>query len=75
MFDIHVRRFISRYRFLYEPVFSCCSNKKTPPYHSNLSFVMLRNGRPTLAVRPQNVRRPRLALGDGAATRVGFFGN
>ena len=28
----------------------CCSksNKKTPPYHSNLSFVALRNRRPTL---------------------------
>jgi len=25
-------------------------------------------------VRPHSVRRPRLALGDGAATRVGFFG-
>jgi len=25
----------------------CCSNKKTPPYHSNLSFVTLRNRRPT----------------------------
>ena len=26
------------------------------------------------SVRPHTVRRPRLALGDGAATRVGFFG-
>jgi len=26
----------------------CCSNKKTPSYHSNLSFVTLRNRRPTL---------------------------
>jgi len=27
----------------------CCSNQKTPPYpHSNLSFVKLRNRRPTL---------------------------
>jgi len=25
-------------------------------------------------VRPHTVRRPRLALGDGAATRVSFFG-
>ena len=25
-------------------------------------------------MRPHTVRRPRLALGDGAATRVGFFG-
>jgi len=24
-------------------------------------------------VRPHTLRRPRLALGDGAATRVGFF--
>jgi len=26
-------------------------------------------------VRPYTVRRPRLALGDGAATRVSFFGS
>jgi len=30
----------------------CCSNKKTPPYHSNLSFVTLRNQRPTLLRAP-----------------------
>jgi len=53
----------------------CCSNKKTPPYHSNLSFVALLNRRPTLLRAPAYVRRPRLALGDGAATRVGFFGH
>jgi len=29
----------------------CCSNK-TPPYHSNLSFVTLRNWRPTLLRAP-----------------------
>ena len=27
---------------------SCCINKKTPPQHFNLSFVTLRNRRPTL---------------------------
>ena len=30
----------------------CCSNKKTPPYHSNLSFVTLRTRRPTLLRAP-----------------------
>ena len=30
----------------------CCSNKKTPPYHSNLSFVTLRTRRPTLLHAP-----------------------
>jgi len=30
----------------------CCSNKKIPPYHSNLSFVTLRNRRPTLLRAP-----------------------
>jgi len=30
----------------------CCSNKKTPPYHSNLSFATLRNQRPTLLRAP-----------------------
>ena len=30
----------------------CCSNKKTPPYHSNLSFVTLRIRRPTLLRAP-----------------------
>ena len=29
-----------------------CSNQKTPPYHSNLSFVALRNRRPTLLRAP-----------------------
>jgi len=29
-----------------------CSNKETPPYHSNLSFVTLRNRRPTLLRAP-----------------------
>jgi len=29
----------------------CCSNKNTPPYHYNLSFVTLRNRRPTELVR------------------------
>ena len=28
----------------------CCSN--TPPYHSNLSFITLRNRRPTLLRAP-----------------------
>jgi len=35
----------------------CCSNQKTPPYHSNLSFVTLRNRRPTL-LRAPAYRRP-----------------
>jgi len=30
----------------------CCSNKKTPPYHSNLSFVTLRTRRWTLLRAP-----------------------
>ena len=30
----------------------CCSNKKTPTYHSNLNFVTLRNRRPTLLRAP-----------------------
>ena len=30
----------------------CCSNKKTPPYYSNLSSVTLRNRRPTLLRAP-----------------------
>jgi len=30
----------------------CCSNKKTPPYHSNLSFVAFPNRRPTLLRAP-----------------------
>jgi len=30
----------------------CCSNKKTPPYHSNLNFVALRTRRPTLLRAP-----------------------
>jgi len=30
----------------------CCSNKKTPPYHSHLSCVTLRNRRPTLLRAP-----------------------
>ena len=30
----------------------CCSNKKTPPYHSNLSFVTLRTRRPRLLRAP-----------------------
>ena len=53
----------------------CFSTKKTPPYHSNFSFATLRT-LPAIScsVRPHTVRRPRLALGDGAATRVGFFG-
>jgi len=35
----------------------CCSNKKAPPYHSNLSFVTLRNRRPTL-LRASAYRTP-----------------
>ena len=30
----------------------CCSNKKTPPYYSNLIFVTLRTRRPTLLCAP-----------------------
>jgi len=30
----------------------CYSNKKTPPHHSNVSFVTLRNRRPTLLRAP-----------------------
>jgi len=48
----------------------CCSNKKPPPYHLNLSFVTFRNRRPTLLRAPAYRTRPRLALGDGAAMRV-----
>ena len=74
---------ITIYRGCFE---RCCSNNKTPPYHSNLRFATLRTRRPfglsrspnpgarRCSVRPHTVRRPRLALGDGAATRVGFFG-
>jgi len=48
----------------------CCSNKKTPPFHSNLSFVTLRNRRPQL-LRAPAYRTPSeaIALGDGAATQ------
>jgi len=35
----------------------CCSNKKTPPYHSNLRFETLRNRRPTL-LRASAYRTP-----------------
>ena len=35
----------------------CCSKKKTPPYHSNLSFVTLRDRRPTL-LRASAYRTP-----------------
>ena len=30
----------------------CCSNKKTLPYHSSLSFVALQNRRPTVLRAP-----------------------
>ena len=30
----------------------CCSNQKTPAYHSNLNFIALRNRRPTLLRAP-----------------------
>jgi len=51
----------------------CCSNKKTPPSSLTLvSYLFEPDGR-RCSVRPHTVRRPRLALGDGAATRVGFF--
>jgi len=36
---------ITIYRGCFE---RCCSNKKTPPYHSNLSFATLRTLRQTL---------------------------
>jgi len=39
----------------------CYSNKKTPPYHSNLRFVRFETGGRRCSVRPQAVRRPRLA--------------
>jgi len=59
----------------------CGSNKKTPPLiaptYSNLSSLFRSASRPAAdncSVRPHTVRRPRLALGDGAATRVSFFG-
>jgi len=32
-----------------------------------------RDGLRRCSVRPHTIRRPRLALGDGAATGVGFF--
>ena len=35
----------------------CCSNTKTLPYHSNLSYVTLRNRRPTL-LRASAYRTP-----------------
>jgi len=47
----------------------CCSNKKTPPYQSqsSISFVTLRNRRPTLlrapAYRTPSEAGPALALG------------
>ena len=46
----------------------CCSNKTTPPYpHANLSFVRLRNRRPTLlsasAYRTPSEARPRRRCG------------
>ena len=51
----------------------CCSNKKSPPYtHSNLSFVTLRNRRPTLlhasAYRTPSEASPRRRCGH--ASRV-----
>jgi len=42
----------------------CCSNQKTPQYHSNLGFVTLRNRRPTLLHASAYRTRPRLAFGD-----------
>ena len=48
----------------------CCSNKKTPPYHSNLSFVRLQNRRPTLlrapAYRSPCEASPRRRCGDAS---------
>jgi len=38
----------------------CCSNKKTPPYHSNLSFARFEPGGRRCSVRPHTIRRPRL---------------
>ena len=49
----------------------CCSNKKTPPYHSNLSFVTLRNRRPTL-LRASAYRTPSEA---SPRRRFAFFAN
>ena len=41
----------------------CCSDKKTPPYHSNLSFVALRNRRPTLLRAPAYCTRSEASHG------------
>jgi len=61
----------------------CCSNKKTPPNHSNLSFVTLRNRRPMRlrapAHRTPSEASPRRRCGHASqflwkdAKRTGFL--
>jgi len=52
----------------------CYSNQKTPPYHSNLSFVTLRNRRPTLlrasAYRTPSEASPRRRCGHASRRSV-----
>jgi len=51
----------------------CCSNKKTPPYHSNLSFVTLRTRRPTLLRAAAYRTASEASTRRCAAMRFGFF--
>jgi len=48
--------------------------RKLPHIILTLVSSRFETGGRRCSVRPHAVRRPRLALGDGAATRVGFFG-
>ena len=54
----------------------CCSNQKTPPYHSNLSFVTLRNRRPMLlrapAYRTPSEASPRRRCGHAVESTRGI---
>jgi len=57
-------------------VLSAPAATRNPP-HIILTLVSQRfgTGGRRCSVRPHTVRRPRLALNDGAATQVGFFGS
>jgi len=61
------------YPFLVGALSAAAAIRKLP--HTILTLVSQRfeiGGR-CCSVHPHTVRRPRLALGDGAATRAGFF--
>ena len=53
----------------------CCSNKHTPQYHSNTSFVTLRSRRPTLlgAVEPEQVAAQAQSAAEAARVKPDIF--